>query len=204
MKQPYIVGITGGSGSGKTFFLNALMSRFNQDEICLISQDNYYRPLHEQQLDENGVHNFDIPESIDSHLYARHILALREGKSIQLLEYTFNNPDIIPKLLTFNPAPIIVVEGIFVFYVEEIARLLDLKIFIDTKEHLKIKRRILRDNVERGYDLNDVIYRYEYHAAPSYEKYIEPFKSISDLVIPNNHKSDTALDVLTTFLKTKL
>ena len=204
MQTPYIVGITGGSGSGKTHFLRKLMQAFPENEICLVSQDNYYRPLAEQHVDENGVHNFDLPGSIDASLYASHIQALRNGETIEILEYTFNNPEVTPRLLTFHPAPVLVVEGIFVFYFEEIARLLDLRIFIETQEYLKIKRRILRDNVERGYDLQDVLYRYEHHAAPSYQQFIEPFKASSDLVIPNNNNMDNALAILTAFLKTKV
>ncbi len=204
MQSPYIIGITGGSGSGKTTFLKSLMKSFSPEDICLISQDNYYKPLEEQQIDENGIHNFDIPESINASLYAQHILDLKNGRIVNQKEYTFNNPEIIPKILTLQPAPIIVVEGIFVFHFSEIDSLLNFKIFIDTKEHLKIKRRIIRDNIERGYDLNDVLYRYEYHAAPSYQKFIEPYKDLSDLIIPNNHNFENALEVLCVFLKEKI
>jgi uridine kinase len=96
------------------------------------------------------------------------------------------------------------VEGIFVFYYPEIAKLLDLKIFIDAREHIKFSRRISRDKAERGYDIEDVMYRYEKHVAPTYEKYIEPFKHEADFVIPNNLHFNKALEVITVFLKTKL
>ena len=204
MPQPYIIGISGGSGSGKTAFLKGLMKSFSPDEVCLISQDNYYKPIDEQHIDQNGVHNFDLPGSINSDLYARHIKDLINGTPVGLVEYTFNNPAIIPRVINIQPAPIIIVEGIFVFYYEEIASLLNLKIFIETREHLKIKRRIIRDNLERGYDLNDVLYRYEHHAAPSFQKYIEPFKDEADLIIPNNHHFENALQVVVSFLKNKL
>jgi uridine kinase len=201
---PFIIGISGGSGSGKTHFLQSLTEAFSTEEICLISQDNYYKPLDQQLLDSNGIHNFDLPQAIDAPHYVEHILALRNGKTVEQPEYSFNNPHHIPKMLTFHPAPILVVEGIFVFYFSEIARLLDMKIFIDTKEHLKLKRRIIRDNSERGYDLRDVLYRYENHAAPSYEKYIEPYKAEADLIIPNNLNFSLALEVLTVFLRKKI
>jgi uridine kinase len=106
--------------------------------------------------------------------------------------------------LIFKPAPIIVVEGIFVFYFSEIAKLLDLKIFIDAKEHIKLKRRIYRDQVERGYDINDVLYRYEKHVAPTYERYIEPFKNEADIIIPNNSHYQKPLEMLVCYLKTKI
>ncbi|MES2731763.1 MAG: uridine kinase [Bacteroidota bacterium] len=204
MTQPYIVGITGGSGSGKTYFLNRLLTQFSADELCLISQDNYYRPLSEQVKDTQGVYNFDLPDSINFQLYSQHIADLRASKTVEKEEYTFNNPNIIPRMLTFKPAPIIIVEGIFVLYFPKIADLLDLKVFIDAKEHITLTRRIVRDRNERGLTLEEVLYQFEKHVMPTYEKYILPFKSDADLVIPNNSHFEKGLDVLTTFLKTKV
>jgi len=203
-KQPYIIGITGGSASGKTFFMKCLIDSFPPEQVCRISQDNYYRPIHEIPRDENGVENFDLPETIDHHLFAEHIAVLRAGREVQQKEYTFNNPLIKPEILVFEPRPIIIVEGIFVLYFPDIARLIDLKIFVDAKEHVKIKRRIIRDNNERGYDLDDVLYRWEHHVAPTYDKYILPLRSEADMIINNNTRFDTGLDVLVGFLKKKL
>jgi uridine kinase len=203
-QKPFIVGITGGSASGKTYFLNSLMNSFSKDQICLISQDNYYRSRYEVPVDENGVHNFDLPQAINHKLYAQHIIDLREGHSVEQIEYTFNNPNIIPKMLTFTSAPIIVVEGIFVFYFKEIADLLDLKIFIDAKEHIKLKRRIIRDQVERGYDLTDVLYRWENHVFPTYEQFIKPSKADADIIVPNNRNFTKGLEVVRTYLKVKM
>ncbi len=204
MEKPYIVGITGGSASGKTYFLQELLSSFSPEEVCLVSQDNYYKPRHEQPLDENGVHNFDTPHSINYELYAQDLAALKAGKTITKQEYTYNNPAAKPKELKFKPAPVIVVEGIFVFYYPELVRHLDLKIFIEAEEHIKLKRRIVRDQVERGYDLEDVLYRYERHVAPTYNKYIKPFRSEADLVVPNNHGFEQALEVIKTYIKAKV
>jgi uridine kinase len=202
--KPFIVGITGGSASGKTYFMKSLLSSFSEEEICRISQDNYYRPIHEIPKDQNGVENFDLPETIDHQLFASHIAELRKGNSVHQKEYTFNNPLLEPKILTFTPTPIIIVEGIFVFYFPEIAQLIDLKVFVDAKEHIKIKRRIIRDNNERGYDLEDVLYRWENHVAPTYDKYIKPLRSEADLIINNHHKFDRGLEVLVSYLKTKV
>jgi uridine kinase len=204
MNIPYIVGITGGSASGKTLFLKSLLHAFAPHEICLISQDNYYKPRHEQPRDENGIYNFDTPFSIDFELYAQHIKDLRNGKQVIKQEYTFNNPQAVPAMLTLQTSPIIVVEGIFVFYFPEIASLLDLKVFIDAAEHIKLKRRIVRDKDERGYDLEDVLYRYEKHVMPTYEKYIAPFKSDADIIIPNNLHFERGLEMLIVFLKSKI
>jgi uridine kinase len=201
MNNPFIVGITGGSASGKTMFLKSLLNHFPKDEICLVSQDNYYKDRHLQPKDENGVENFDTPQSIEFDDYARDIKMLKEGNAVSRKEYTFNNPDIVPKILEFKPSKIIVVEGLFVFYFPELIKLLDLKVFIDAKDYVKLKRRIMRDNTERGYDLDDVLYRYEKHVAPTYEKYIDPFKYDADIIIPNNNKFDKGLEVLVSYLK---
>lgn len=202
--KPFIVGITGGSASGKTSFLRGLLSAFSEEEICLISQDNYYRPLHQIPLDPHGVENFDLPETMDHERYAGHIQQLRNGVIIEQLEYTFNNPQIVPKLLTFRPAPIIVVEGIFVFHFKEIADQLDLKIFINASNKIKLDRRIKRDAEERGYDLSDVMYRWENHVRPTYQKYIKPYKAEADIVIPNNQHYQKGLEVVIGYLKSKL
>jgi uridine kinase len=204
MQKPYLVGITGGSASGKTTFLKRLVDSFRPEDICLISQDNYYHPRESQLKDENGIINFDLPTSIDEVSYAADVQTISQGKSFSRLEYTFNNPDLIPQMLVFNPAPIVIVEGIFVFYFEQVAKLLDLKVYIDAKEHVKLHRRIIRDKEERGYDLDDVLYRYLNHVAPTYEKYIKPYKQDADIIIPNNRHFDRGLEVLVGFLNTKV
>lgn len=204
MQKPYIVGITGGSASGKTTFLHKLVASFSPEDICLISQDNYYHPQEAQITDENGVVNYDLPASIDEKSYAADVLTIRQGRGFSRQEYTFNNPEVIPQTLVFQPAPIVIVEGIFVFYFEEVAKLLDLKVYIDAEEHIKLHRRIVRDKVERGYDLDDVLYRYQHHVAPTYEKYIKPYKQDADIVIPNNRHFDRGLEVLTCFLHAKV
>lgn len=204
MQQPFIVGITGGSASGKTTFLRRLLASFPEDEICLISQDNYYHPRESQYVDAQGVTHFDLPSSIDSEAYAADVLSISQGREVRRPEYTFNNAAADVKELVFRPAPIVVVEGIFVFYFEEVARLLNLKVFIDAQEHVKVLRRIVRDRDERGYDLDDVLYRYIHHVAPTYDKYIKPYKNDADIIIPNNTQFDRGLDVLVSFLKTKV
>lgn len=203
MKKPFIVGITGGSASGKTLFLERLLNTFEPGEVCLISQDNYYKPRNLQPIDAQGIHNFDTPMSIDFEEYAADIRKIQAGETVTREEYTFNNASKTPKILTFNAAPVVVVEGIFVLYYPELAELLDLKIFIDAKDHIKLKRRIIRDKVERGYDLDDVLYRYEMHVMPTYEKYIKPFKNEADLIVPNNHSFDKALEVIRTYLRAR-
>jgi len=204
MQKPFLVGITGGSASGKTTFLRRLICSFAPEDICLISQDNYYHPRESQLRDAQGVVNFDLPGSIDVHSYAQDVYKISEGETVTRKEYTFNNPNVVPENLIFKPAPVVIVEGIFVFYFAEVAEQLDLKVFIDAKEHVKLHRRIMRDKVERGYELDDVLYRYLNHVAPTYEKYIEPYKHDADLIIPNNNRFERGLDVLVSFLENKI
>ena len=166
--------------------------------------DNYYKTIDQVPLDANGIQNFDLPAALDSALYRQHIEAVKDGQTIQKQEYTFNNPNVVPKMLTFSPAPIILIEGIFVFYFAEVAKLIDLKVFVDAQEHIKLKRRIQRDAIERGYDLDDVLYRYEHHVAPTYDLYVKPGAQEADIVINNNASFDRALEVLSIYLQAKV
>jgi uridine kinase len=202
--KPFTIGITGGSGSGKTFFLKNLSARFASKEICLISQDHYYKPRHLQHVDAQGVVNFDLPEAIERKILLDDILLIKKGETLYKEEYTFNNPGAIPRTLEFISAPVIVIEGLFVQYFPEIEKELDLKVFIEAKDHLKLSRRIRRDSEERGYDLNDVLYRFENHVMPIYETLIEPLKHQADMIIPNNNHMEKALDVLTAFIRAKI
>ena len=204
MPAPYTIGITGGSGSGKTYFIKALSGHFQSDEVCLISQDHYYKPRDTQQKDEKGVTNFDLPDAIERAQFHEDILKLKRGESIFKKEYAFNAPNVKLETLEFRPAPILIVEGLFVQYFQEIEQELDLKIFIEAKDYLKLSRRIRRDNEERGYGLDDVLYRYHHHVMPVYESLIEPLKHNADFIVPNNQHFERALDVLIRALKTRL
>ena len=202
--NPFTIGITGGSGSGKTHFINSLFSRFSTGEMCLLSQDHYYKPISEQFIDNQGIENFDLPTAFEREAFKTDIRKLKEGKKISKLEYTFNKPMTQATTLEFKPAPILVIEGLFVQYFPEIEEELDFKIFIEAKDHLKLTRRIRRDNEERGYDLNDVLYRYQNHVMPIYESLIVPLKDHADLIIPNNRHFEKALDFVTLAIKGRL
>ncbi len=205
MEKPYFVGITGGSGSGKTFFLKKLVEKLGE-EVCMISQDNYYRARSEQPKDENGIENFDLPESINLKSFAQDLQKLKQGEMIEREEYTFNNQAKQAKVLRFEPRPIIIVEGLFILYHEDVRKLLDLKIFIDVKDHIKLTRRIMRDQKERGYPLEDVLYRFEKHVMPTYERYIQSHRSDADIVVNNNDAKGIkiGLDVIASYLLKKL
>lgn len=204
MLKPFTIGITGGSGSGKTYFINNLASRFKPDEICLISQDHYYKARDLQHIDERGVKNFDLPTAIERERFHQDVLKIKRGETLRIKEYTFNNSNAVAGMIEFKPAPLLIIEGLFVQYFEEISSELDFKIFIEAKDYIKLSRRIKRDNDERGYDMHDVLYRYQYHVMPIYESLISPLKHSADIVIPNNSSFDRALDLITIALRAKI
>ena len=202
--KPFVIGISGGSGSGKTSFIRALSDRFSKAELCIVSQDDYYLPREQQHKDENEEYNFDLPKSFNKKKFREDIGHLIAGESITIEEYTFNNPKAKPRRITFHPAPVLVIEGLFVLHFKKIAPLLDLRVFINAKENLKIIRRIMRDQVERGYPLDDVLYKYQHHVLPSYERYIQPYKEEADIIVNNNRDFQRGLDVLSGFIRSKL
>jgi len=204
LERPYLVGIVGGSASGKTTFIQRLAAQFETDQLCVISQDNYYVPQEEQLCDENGEINYDLPTSINRNEFYRHLCQLLEGEEIYLREYTFNNPDKEASLLVVKPAPVIIMEGLFVFHYEEIRELLDLKVFIDAEEDVKLERRLKRDAEERGYPKDTVLYQWQNHVLPAFEQYLLPYKAFSDIIITNNTSFDKGLEVLVHHLKTQL
>lgn len=196
-----IIGITGGSGSGKTAFIRELRSRFDHDQLAVVSEDNYYRPRQEQVADERGILNFDIPEAINEEALLSDIVRLRNGQEVVRTEYTFNNDQLRPREIFTKAAPVIVVEGLFILHRKEIRTMMDLSILIHARDELKLIRRIHRDQEERNYPLEDVLYRYQYHVAPAYQKYIAPYLEEIDLTINNNNHFRTGVDLLTSYIR---
>ncbi|MCF8237846.1 MAG: uridine kinase [Saprospiraceae bacterium] len=200
-KRHLLIGITGGSGSGKTSFIQELKKTYSKKEVCIISQDDYYLPRDQQQIDRQGIANFDRPKSIDKKAFHQDILRLLHGEPVQRLEYTFNNDLQEARTLEFLPAPVIIVEGLFVLHFTKIRKLLDLSIFLHAKDNLKVIRRIRRDQVERNYPLDDVLYRYQHHVLPTFEKFIKPYIDDCDVIINNNRKFDVGLDVIRRYIR---
>lgn len=201
--QPYLVGISGGSASGKTSFLNALTERFGERELCIVSQDNYYKLAYEHKRDENGHINFDLPDCVDLDAFAVDLQKLRMGLPIQRHEYRFQHEDQKGDLLTFHPAPVIVCEGLFVFYYERIFRQFDLKIFVNAEEEIALQRRLKRDVAERNISEEFVLYQWKNHVLPAYRKYLLPFMAQADLIINNNTHFENSLQVIADFLYIK-
>lgn len=185
IKPEIIIGISGGSGSGKTYILNKLIHAYPSTEICLLSQDHYYKPLSEQQFDENGEVNFDLPESIYEDELWNDIQQLKQGLSVEKLEYTFNHPELEPSLMILRPAPILVIEGLFIFHLARIAKLLDIRVFIESDRALCLERRIIRDIAERSLTREQVVYQWNYHVQPAYEHYLLPYRELADILITN-------------------
>ena len=200
----FIIGISGGSGSGKTSFIRDIKEHFTKEQICFLSQDDYYKPREFQKEDENGIKNFDLPESIEMDEFYFDLVKLTNNIPVERPEYTFNNEHKDPISIHLDPAPIIVVEGLFVFYDPKLFNLLDLKILIHASDTQKIIRRIKRDRVERNYPLEDVLYRYEHHVLPSFESYIFPFFNKVDLIINNNKSYEMGKDMLVSYLSRRL
>ncbi|RVU03075.1 uridine kinase [Mucilaginibacter limnophilus] len=195
MNKPYVIGIAGGSGSGKTFFLRCFLEHFSTDEVCLVSQDDYYFPVaHNMTAEENKLYNFDLPATIDHEHFERDIEDLLNYKSITKQEYTFNNPHATPKTLEIKPAPILIVEGLFILHFRKIADVLDLRVFIDADEEVALQRRLKRDLIERGYSNEDVLYKWVNHVVPAYKEYLLPYKSECQKIITNN--SHVAADII--------
>jgi len=186
-KTPFIIGIAGGSGSGKTFFLKCFLEHFTNDEVCLVSQDDYYFPVaHNMTSEENKLYNFDLPSTIDHSHFQDDIGQLLNNKTIYKKEYTFNNPNIAPKILEIKPAPILIVEGLFILHFREIAKMLDLKIFIEADNDIALQRRLKRDLAERGYSHDDAMYKWVNHVVPAYREFLLPYRDECDQVIFNN------------------
>jgi uridine kinase len=200
----YRIGVTGGSGSGKSSFIRDLRLRFSEEELCIVSLDDYYKPREEQKTDDRGVKNFDLPESIDVEALVTDLEKLGRQEVVKRIEYTFNNENVDKRMLIFKPAPIMIIEGLFVLHYARIKNSLDLEVFVEANDVLKVKRRILRDQLERNYPIEDVLYRYEHHVLPAYEHFIKPYKDGAHIIINNNENYDTGLDVLCGFIRAKL
>ena len=196
-KKPFIIGVAGGSGSGKTFFLKCFLNHFRKEDVCVVSQDDYYIPVaHNMTAEENKLYNFDLPVTIDNAHFLDDIHTLLRGETIEKKKYTFNNPKATPQLLQIPSAPILIIEGLFILHFKEIASLMDRKIFIDTQDEVALKRRLKRDFIERGYSEDDVLYKWHNHVVPSYREYLLPYRDKCSQVITNNgHTAEDILEV---------
>ncbi|MEL6252442.1 MAG: uridine kinase [Bacteroidota bacterium] len=204
MIKPYVMGICGGSGSGKTYLLNQLLSKLPTGKLTLVSQDNYYLPYEEQDQDEEGLVNFDHPKSINLDLLHVDMMRILNGETVKIKEYTFNNPAHTASDITMAPAPILILEGLFIYHLPKLRELIDLKIFVDAPEYLRLYRRLKRDEIERGYSNDSVLRDYERFVAPMYTEFVEPTKKFCDMIVLNVDNVDNAVEVLVGHLQNKI
>ncbi len=197
----YLVGVAGGSGSGKTSLVRSLNEVLPSGSICVVSQDDYYHPKEQQALDNNGKVNFDLPTAVDLDGLTRDIRTLLAGGVIYRKEYTFNHAGREPSLIELRPAPVILVEGLFVLHHEPLRDLFDLRVFIDASEEAQLDRRLRRDSVERGYGEEEIRYQWEHHVLPAYRNYLLPYRHLCDLHVVNELGYGRAVQVLADHLR---
>ncbi len=185
-KKPYVIGVAGGSGSGKTFFLKAFLNHFSPNEVCLVSQDDYYIQQGEMTAEQNKLHNFDLPTCIEVKKFEDDVFDLLNYKTVYKKEYTFNNPHLKPKILEIQPAPILILEGLFIYHYEKIDAIFDYRIFIDAAVEIALERRLKRDLIERNYPEEDVMYKWQNHVMPSFNEFLLPYRSKCDKIIDNS------------------
>lgn len=195
-----LFGISGSSGSGKSFIVKFLKSSLGPEILSVIYHDNYYKKREDQEKDRQGNYNFDLPSSFHQDELVEDLIKIKSGKSIIRKEYTFNNPKINPRSLRVEPKPIVIVEGLFLFNDPNISKFLDKKIFIDCDLNVMIDRRITRDHEKRGYDKSDVLYKYYNHVLPAFNKFILPHKDKSDLIVNNSKNNNSAPEAILEYI----
>jgi len=200
-----IIGIAGGTGSGKTTVVTNILRNLDAEEVLVISQDNYYKDHNELSLEEREKINFDHPRSIDFELLTRHVLALKNGETIQQPLYSFITHSRKEETILTHPKEVVIIEGILVLTHPELRNLFDVKIFVHADSDERLIRRIRRDIQERGRDLDEVLTRYQKTLKPMHEQFIEPSKSYADIIVPNmKKKNEVAIRLLSTLIKDKL
>ena len=194
-KKYLVIGIAGGTGSGKTTLMKNIINRFG-DVVTVLSHDNYYRRHDELTYEERCKINYDEPAALETDLMAYHLDLLRKGESIECPVYDFTQHNRSDETITVIPKSVIIVEGILIFENEPLRELMDIKIFVDTDADVRLCRRIKRDVNKRGRTLESVLTQYQETVKPMHEKYVEPSKRYADIVVPEGGKNLVALDMI--------
>ena len=195
MKDILVIGIAGGTGSGKTTLMDNLVKRFS-DNVTVLSHDNYYRRRDDMTLEERSKVNYDEPAALETDLMVRHLDLLRQGQAIECPVYDFSQHNRSNKTTTIEPKRVIIVEGILIFEDDALRDLMDIRIFVDTDADVRLGRRILRDVEERGRTLQSVLDQYQTTVKPMHEMYVEPSKKHAHLVVPEGGRNFVALDMI--------
>ncbi|MBF4467219.1 MULTISPECIES: uridine kinase [Flavobacterium] len=191
-----IIGLAGGTGSGKTTVVHQIMTELPDTEVGVISQDSYYKETTNLSFDERALINFDHPRSIDFELLVKHLKALKAGETIDQPVYSFIQHNRTDDTVSTHPRKVMIVEGILILTNPELRELFDIKIFVHADSDERLVRRLKRDISERGRDIDEVLNRYQNTLKPMHEQFIEPSKAFADIIIPNDKYNTVAIDVV--------
>jgi uridine kinase len=190
----FVVGIAGLSASGKTSLLRDLIRRL--PDAAILSQDNYYRPFHEQTRDAWGEVNFDLPTAFLQDDFRRDVQTLLQGQPVTRTEYTFNTPHEVARQLLIAPADVLILEGLFVFHDAELRGLIDLHVFVDADLEVCLQRRLQRDVRERGYTIEAIMHQWQHHVLPAYHQFVLPHRDEAHVIVDNNCHYEEGLAAL--------
>lgn len=199
-----IIGIAGGTGSGKTTVVRKIMEQLPLNEVAVLSQDSYYRDSSHLPLEQRREINFDHPDSIEFSLLTKHLAELKTNKSIEEPQYSYLTCTRSEKTVTVHPRSVMIVEGILVLANASLRKMFDLKVYVDCDSDLRLSRVIQRDIVERGRNIAEVLNRYEETVRPSHLQFIEPTKRYADIIVPEGGNNTVAINLLTHFIKQNL
>lgn len=203
-KQPFIIGVAGGTASGKTTVCNMIISQLHDQRVLLINQDSFYCSQTDEQLETVQEYNFDHPDAFNTELLLSCIGNLKHGKAVSIPIYDFKSHKNIEPARMVNPADVIILEGILVLHDPRVRDLMNMKIFVDTDSDLRLARRIQRDTVERGRNIQNVLEQYAKFVKPSFDEFILPSKKYADVIIPRGGDNYVAIDLIVQHIRTKL
>jgi uridine kinase len=193
---PFLIGIAGGTGSGKTTVANAIVKRVGEERIAILSHDSYYRDFVDLPKDILDRQNFDHPDSLESELLVRHLKALKQGMVVETPIYDFKVHRRAAESRRVEPRRVILVDGILIYAEPELRKLFDVKIYVDTDADIRFIRRLKRDIAERGRTVDSVVKQYESTVRPMHMEFVEPSKRYADLIVPEGGENMVALDFL--------
>ena len=199
-----IIGICGGTGSGKTTIARSIVEAVGAKNVVLVEQDSYYRNLSDMPLDERHQANFDHPDSIDSDMLVNHLLRLKQDLQVEMPLYDFKTHTRSNRIAVIEPKPVVIVEGILIFAETRVLDLLDVRVFVDTPDDIRFIRRLQRDIAERGRTVESVIGQYYRTVRPMHHEFVEPSKRHADIIIPEGGQMGVSVEFLCSLVREKL
>jgi uridine kinase len=199
-----IIGICGGTGSGKTTIARKIVEAVGRANVVLVEQDSYYRNLADMPLDERHQANFDHPDSIDSDMLVNHLMRLKQGLSVEMPLYDFVTHTRSEEIEVIDPKPVVIVEGILIFAEPRVLDLLDVRVFVDTPDDVRLMRRLRRDINERGRTFERTLEQYERTIRPMHFEFVEPSKRHADIILPEGSNTGVTVEFLCSMVREKL